>query len=95
MSYARVVWYEKDRNVEYEEVVPSKWIDSNGTTLHWPVDIKSVPNAIRERFSPQKNWKKFNIKKTKCLDSKLVRSLLIKKVVLVNYIYIFKQTSQL
>lgn len=52
MSYARVVWYEKDRNVEYEEVVPSKWIDRNGTTLHWPVDVNSVPNAIKGQLSP-------------------------------------------
>ena len=73
MSYARVVWYEKDRNVEYEEVVTSKWIDRNGTTLHWPVDVNSVPNAIKGQLSPKKNWKKFNIKKTKCVDSKLLR----------------------
>lgn len=52
MSYARVVWYEKDRNVEYEEVVTSKWIDRNGTTLHWPVDVNSVPNAIKGQLSP-------------------------------------------
>ena len=69
MSYTRVVWYETDRNVEYEDVVPSKWINKNGTTLHWPIEVGSVPKAIEEQLSPKKNWKKFNIKKTKCADS--------------------------
>jgi hypothetical protein len=71
MSYARVVWFEKGR--EIEDVVPSKWI--NGSTLKFP--RKDLKRKIVERTAPDKDWLSFQMKKVKTRgDSCIFHSLL-------------------
>jgi hypothetical protein len=70
MSYARVVWFEKGR--EIEDVVPSKWI--NGSTIKFP--RKDSKQKIVERTAPNNYWLSFQMKVKARSESCIFHSLL-------------------
>jgi hypothetical protein len=78
MSFARIVWLEKGK--ELEDVVPANWV--SGSVVYFPK--KDLKRKIADCEMPSKDWLKYHVKKVKTTG---------KQLQLLIYLFSFKPSS--